>query len=57
MFWQDSRLAFDPAECGCSEKIFNTNQFEDVTLKHELTGPGFFFIISRAIAGFRKMSF
>ena len=32
MAWKDSRFAFDPTECECEEKIFNTSQF-DKTLR------------------------
>ncbi len=43
MIWQDSRFAFNPAECECEEKVFNTSQFESFTRDNELTWPRFLF--------------
>ena len=43
MIWQDSRFAFDQAECECENKIFSSSQFESFTRENELTWPRFLF--------------
>ena len=43
MIWQDSRFAFDPSECECEIKVYNTNQFESFARENELTWPRFIF--------------
>ncbi len=43
MSWKDEDFAFDPDECGCEEKLFNTAQFEEWTRENELIWPRFLF--------------